>query len=195
VFFEQLRVIVEIVLHHKVVRCERSIRREPLRGRMTFHWIFQFHSEAQQRSFVLSGRRAFPAWDKKGVALHLLDVGGQTIDTSSTMGRFFLTVMAGAAEMERGMARDRTVAVMAHKRSKNERISRHIPFGWELAENGVDLVADEAEQEAIERIRELRADGLSLRKIARELDERGIPTKSGRKWNHNTVAAILKRAA
>ena len=133
-------------------------------------------------------------WDKKAVALHLLDVGGQTIDTSSTMGRFFLTVMAGAAEMERGMARDRTVAAMAHMRSTNKRISRYIPFGYDLAKNGVDLVPIEPEQEAIKLIRILRDQGLSLRGVAAELDDLGIETKTGRKWNHNTVAAILKRA-
>ncbi len=38
-------------------------------------------------------------WDKTGVALHLLDMGGQTVDTGSAMGRFFMTVMAGAAEL------------------------------------------------------------------------------------------------
>ena len=33
------------------------------------------------------------AWDKHGVSLHLVDLGGQTLDTSTAMGRFFLTVM------------------------------------------------------------------------------------------------------
>jgi len=42
-------------------------------------------------------------WDRSGVALHLIDLGGQAVDTSTAMGRFFLTVMAGAAEMERGL--------------------------------------------------------------------------------------------
>ena len=110
------------------------------------------------------------------------------------MGRFFLTVMAEAAEMERGMARDRTVAAMAHKRSKNERISRHIPFGSDLSADGVELVPNVSEQDAIELIRELRGGGFSLRKIATELDDHGIPTKSGQKWNHNSVASILKRS-
>src|SRR5215510_14964539 len=29
-------------------------------------------------------------WDKRNVALHLVDLGGQTLDTSSAKGRFFL---------------------------------------------------------------------------------------------------------
>ena len=31
------------------------------------------------------------AWDKAGVSLHLLDLGGASLDTSSAMGRMFLT--------------------------------------------------------------------------------------------------------
>ena len=38
-------------------------------------------------------------WDRLGISLHLIDLGGQAIDTSSAMGRFFLTVMGGAAEI------------------------------------------------------------------------------------------------
>ena len=52
-------------------------------------------------------------WDKRNIALHLIDVGGQTIDTSSSMGRFFLTMMAGVAEMERNLIRDRTTRLVA----------------------------------------------------------------------------------
>jgi hypothetical protein len=42
------------------------------------------------------------AWDGSGVAMHLVDMGGQTVDTSTAMGRFVLTVLAAAAEMEVG---------------------------------------------------------------------------------------------
>ena len=35
--------------------------------------------------------------------MHLVDMGGQAVDTSSPMGRFFLTMLASVAEMERGL--------------------------------------------------------------------------------------------
>src|ERR1700677_2248069 len=38
------------------------------------------------------------AWDKAGVALHLVDMGGQSINTASAMGRMMLTMMAAFAE-------------------------------------------------------------------------------------------------
>ena len=53
-------------------------------------------------------------WDNKDVALHLVDMGGQTLDTSSPMGRFFLTVMAGAAELERGLIGERVSFARQH---------------------------------------------------------------------------------
>jgi DNA invertase Pin-like site-specific DNA recombinase len=34
-------------------------------------------------------------WDKAGIALHLCDMGGGTLDTSSPMGRMMLTMLAG----------------------------------------------------------------------------------------------------
>jgi len=47
-------------------------------------------------------------WDHAGVSMHLIDLGGQTVNTASAMGRFMLTVVAGAAEMERNLIRERT---------------------------------------------------------------------------------------
>lgn len=134
-------------------------------------------------------------WDRAGVALHLIDVGGQTIDTSSTMGRFFLTVMAGCAEMERGLIRDRTKAAMNHKRRNRERISGRIPFGWRLDLDGVSLVEDPAEQAILVEIAELRRAGHSLREIAGELNGRKISAKNGKPWVHSSVSAILSRNA
>jgi len=46
-------------------------------------------------------------WEKSGVALHVVDLGGNAIDTTSAAGRFMLVVLAGAAEMERNLTRER----------------------------------------------------------------------------------------
>ena len=46
-------------------------------------------------------------WDRAGVALHILDMGGQAIDTSTAIGRMFLTMTAGFAEFERNQTSER----------------------------------------------------------------------------------------
>lgn len=124
------------------------------------------------------------SWDRKNVALHLLDVGGQSIDTSSTMGRLFLTMMAGVAEMEGNMIRDRTLAAMGHKRTKGERISRFAPFGYRFEDS--QTVLEPSEQVLIIEMRSLRAAGNSYQAICDLLMSRGI-------FKSMTVSRVLQR--
>lgn len=52
-------------------------------------------------------------WDDLGVGLHLLDIGGMSLDTRSAIGRYFLTMLAGFAELERGLIAERIRAAGA----------------------------------------------------------------------------------
>lgn len=134
------------------------------------------------------------SWDQKGVALHLLDFGGTNLDTSSPMGRMFLTVAAAMAEMERALARERTQNAMDHKRSKSQRISRHVPFGHDLADDGQTLVENPREQRAIQVMRRMRERKASYQRIADRLSAFCIPTKQGKpRWSQRSVQTILKR--
>jgi site-specific DNA recombinase len=132
-------------------------------------------------------------WDAAGAALHLIDLGGQSIDTSTAAGRFFLTVMAGAAEMERNLIRERTAAAMAHKRAQGESTGT-APYGMRLAADGVHLEPHPGEQRVIELVRALRAEGLSIRAIAERLTAEAVPARGGR-WHPTTVARLLDREA
>lgn len=69
-------------------------------------------------------------WDKAGVALHLVDMGGQTLNTATAMGRFFLNIMAGFAELERNLIAERTGTAMAHKKAHREAYSP-TPYGYD----------------------------------------------------------------
>ena len=67
-----------------------------------------------------------------------------------------------------------------------------IPFGYEYVD--YRLVKNKSEQEVIRMIRQFRASGLSLWKIAGELNRRLIPTKNNGIWQANTVRKILARS-
>ena len=131
-------------------------------------------------------------WDRRGTALHLIDLGGQTLDTSTPMGRFFMTVMAGAAELERNQISERTKGAMALKRRKGERISHRIPYGKSLSQDRKSLVDNPAEMEVIRIIRALRSEGLSQRRIVAELAARGLVSRAGKSFQKTQVARILK---
>lgn len=130
------------------------------------------------------------AWDARGVALHLVDMGGQTVDTSSAMGRFFVSMMAAVAEMERGLIGERTRATMAHLRGAGRRVGA-IPYGQRLAADGVHLEADEAEQAVIAAVRDLRGAGLSWRAVAAELGRAGMHPRAGGAWFPAQVARMV----
>lgn len=135
-------------------------------------------------------------WDAKGTAFHILDMGGTSIDTSSAMGRMFLTMAAGFAELERGLIRERTSAALAVKRERGEKTGgASCPFGYRLAKDGVHLVEAPAEQEALALILKLREDGFSYGKIAAELNLKGYMTKAGSEWKPVQVRRVCKRAA
>jgi site-specific DNA recombinase len=131
------------------------------------------------------------AWTKSGFVLHLLDVSGNSVDTSSAAGKFMLTILAAVAEMERNLISERIRNVLSWKR-RNGKVFGHEPYGF--ARDGDDLVPVEAEQRALELIVDLRARGYSLRKIAKTLEARGIPTKRGGRWAAATVRKLLARA-
>lgn len=130
-------------------------------------------------------------WTARGVSMHLVDLGGQAVDTSSPMGRFLLTLLAGVAEMERGLNAERTQAALAHKREKREKISSAAPIGYR--HDAGRVVADEREQATLARIRELRARTATLREIAAELNAKldQYPAR-GAKWYPATIQRALR---
>jgi len=135
-------------------------------------------------------------WERAGIALHVIDLGGNAIDTTSAAGRFMLVVLAGAAEMERNLTRERTRSALAVKKANGERVGA-VPYGFDLAPDGCALVENSAEQAVIAEIRAMRAGGMRLQRIARALSTRGVPTKTGRsdRWSHQAVARIAARTS
>lgn len=126
--------------------------------------------------------------DKAGVSLHSLT---EKLDTGTAMGRFFFTLVASLAEMERNLIGERTVAALAHKRALGQRVGA-IPFGFTLASDAVTLVENAREQATLARIRRLRDEGVSQRQIVARLNRSKTPTKCGLlKWTRGSLRSVL----
>jgi DNA invertase Pin-like site-specific DNA recombinase len=118
----------------------------------------------------------------------------EKIDTTTAAGKMVFRMLAVLAEFERDQLAERTRSAMQHLRSQQKRISRHIPFGWDLASCGELLVLNEEEQEGIELMIELRRVGLSYRAIAVELEVLGISTKQGKaNWSPKVIRDLVNR--
>lgn len=139
-------------------------------------------------------------WDKAKCTLHIIDMGGSSVDTSSAMGRMFFTMAAAFAEMERNLTSERTKAALSHKRATKRVYTRITPFGFDrtpdtqVGDRRVtgDLIANAKEMLVVERIKMWRKQGIGMREIARRLNADSVPTKLGGTWYAVTVQKILK---
>lgn len=129
-------------------------------------------------------------WDELGVDLHLVDLGGQPVDTSTAMGRFFLTIMAGVAEMERNLIRERTKAAMAHMKRTGKRVGA-IPYGYLLGPDAKTLIPHPEEQVVVRLAAQHRSQGMSLRKISRALSEEGMLSRTGKPFAASQIKRML----
>jgi DNA invertase Pin-like site-specific DNA recombinase len=129
-------------------------------------------------------------WERAGISLHLVDMGGQSVNTGSSMGKMMITMLAGFAEFERNMIAERTTAALSYKKAHGE-VYNHVPYGY-VRDDAGKLVSLPTEQAVIERILQSDAAGSSLREIAKDLNDVGIPTKRGKLWAAQTVADVLR---
>lgn len=126
-------------------------------------------------------------FDNNQVMFHSLDFGGMTFSSGSSMSKAMLQMRAVFAELERSLARERTLDTIAHKRSKGERIGQ-IPFGYTADEDGI-LIEHPLRAEVIDKAKDMRMRGASFRFIAECIeDEYG---DKGLKPNYVTVRRIL----
>ncbi len=95
---------------------------------------------------------------------HLISLG-ENVDTSSAVGRMFLHLLVSFSEWEREAAVERTAAVMQHLRNTGRFTGGWPPFGFAVGSDGA-LEPDADEQAVVDRVREMRAEGVPFRAIA-----------------------------
>lgn len=134
-------------------------------------------------------------WETAGVAMHLIDLGGQAVNSASAMGRFMITVLAGAAEMERNLIRERTRLALHHKRERGDRLGG-TPLGFLPSSPGAPLVVLDEEIETVRvilRLRQRDPARWTFRAIAERLEREGRRTKRGGRWEAMTVKRVWDR--
>jgi site-specific DNA recombinase len=152
--------------------------------------------------------------DSLGIILHIVDMGGDSLSTQGANGRLMFTVLAGMAEYERELIRSRIQDKLDVKRSKGELCGTE-PYGWTAVETGEvtpkgvkirRLEPNPEEQKWILHMVQLRRADWGYHSIAKDLNQRGVPTKRGKgeiirykgearfntgKWQAGNVSNVL----
>jgi len=92
-------------------------------------------------------------WDRKGIALHLVDMGGQTITTKAATEKLFMSLLVAMAEFERNLIAERISSVLQYKKNCKE-IYSSTPYGFQR--DGEKLVENKQELNVIKTILSLR---------------------------------------
>ena len=83
-----------------------------------------------------------------------------------------------------------TREALAKKRARGERVGG-LPLGRTVGADGVTLIENPAEARAVADVHRMRADGLSVRGIADELNRQGVPAR-GERWHATTVQRLVR---
>lgn len=104
-------------------------------------------------------------WHDRGVLFHSLDL---QVDTSTPIGRFFRSVLLAVAELEREFAKERTQEIIQSRRRQGLPYSRGCAIGWKIVGESPfrRYKADPVERAFIDRMAQLRSQGLSTDHIA-----------------------------
>ncbi len=152
------------------------------------------------RDYMLAG------WVDLAVArarARLVSVAGEGTDSDDPMSRVMRVIVDAFAQYERDMIRARTKSALKVKRTRSEKTGGAVPFGYRVVSTEIymrgdkvrkrhKLGPDAGEQEAIRRMRELRAQGLGWRAIASCISESGIRGRGCRSLGHMTIKRILE---
>jgi len=121
--------------------------------------------------------------NEHNVTFHSLS---ESVDTSTAVGRFFLTVLASLAQLEREQVGERIKSVLQFKKLNGERMGK-LNFGFQ--EHNGKLIKDKTEQNTLRIIRTLRnKKEYTYAMIAETLMKRERNNKNGRVfWNKSMV--------
>ncbi len=116
----------------------------------------------------------------------------EPFDTSTPAGRMLVQMLGVFAEFEREIIIDRVRNGMQRKAATGKWTGGSVPYGYDL-DRDLDLpVPNEAEAAIVRQIFASYAqDRLGTRAIATALNQRGIPTKTGKPWSGHTIGRML----
>jgi len=111
---------------------------------------------------------------KQHWAVNALDVG---VDTTTPGGELVAHVMAAVAQLERRTVGERTSVALKAAQKRGVKLGRP------------RTISKDAEA----RVYEIRALGLSYKRIAAQLNEENVATAHGGTWHASTVSTLLNR--
>jgi DNA invertase Pin-like site-specific DNA recombinase len=127
-------------------------------------------------------------WGKKFTSMN------ESLDTSTAVGRFVVDIIQRIAQLESEQIGERTYMGMAQKAESGEGLlGFNPPYGYEILENDLSIVAEEAE--VVRSIFTRYLQGETMVEIAWKLNRDSTMTRRGNPWTKWSIAHLLHNPA
>ena len=127
-------------------------------------------------------------FDKKGTKLVSLS---ENIDTSSAMGRMFVYMMGIFANWYRENLSEEVIKGQTKRAENGLRNNSFRPYGYNVLKEDLSLVVDPDESVVVKRIFDNFLAGWGRIKIAKDLNDEGIPARGGKLWYESYITNML----
>ncbi|MHC4202829.1 MAG: recombinase family protein, partial [Planctomycetota bacterium] len=95
------------------------------------------------------------------------------IDTATPVGAFFRNIMSSIAELEGHLMHERMVKGLRAKAAKGGYTGTWLPYGYEAVAGRIVVV--KAQAAVVRMVFGWRGEGRSLRRMANDLNDKGVP--------------------
>jgi DNA invertase Pin-like site-specific DNA recombinase len=126
-------------------------------------------------------------FDRRDKVLIVIDY---QLDTSTPTGKLMRTMLAGLAEFERDMIKQRCQAGIEAKKQAGQYYGGAPPYGYKALDGA--LVEDEFEQSVLAKMKSHRKSGKSYRAVTEWLNDNGFTTRKGHQWYETSVKRAIK---
>ncbi len=117
----------------------------------------------------------------------------EPVDTSTAVGQMLVQMLGVFAQFERETIIDRVINGMERKAAKGEWCGGYRPHGYELDRDTGKLVPVDGEDKVPAMIFDMYVrERLGARAVGTRLNERGLRTKAGNRWNAEAVLTVLR---
>lgn len=165
-------------------------------GKFKVLYVYRLDRLARSVKHVLD---TYDLLESKGIVLKSMT---EAFDTSTPTGKFFMTLLASIAALERDTIMERTLLGKERCAREGKWVSGPPPFGYRSRNGYLEIQKEEAE--TIKLIYRLYVDGMSTIDVAEYLNARDIPTPSKSKgnkfqgtgkWSAGHISIILRTEA
>lgn len=114
----------------------------------------------------------------------------ESLDTSTSGGKFFYTLLSALSTYEREITYERQIASLNYRRKQGKFTGGMVSYGYKIVD--AEVVINEEEAPVRRLIYDLFLEHQRMSTVANELNSRGYVTRKGKPWSDTSVRRLLK---